>query len=54
MCFTWILEQRAIIYLDSNHLSVFITVAECLLRGAAWVFKSDSYTFVLKGLKNGC
>ena len=50
MCFAWISEQTAIISLYSINLSVFITEAECLLRGTNWVFKSDSYSFVLKGL----
>ena len=30
---------------------------ECLLRGMDWIFKSDRYSFVLKGLtvsKQGC
>jgi hypothetical protein len=27
---------------------------ECLLRGTNWVFKSDRYSFVLKGLMNVC
>jgi hypothetical protein len=34
MCFVWISEQTAIISLYSINLSVFITEAECLLRGA--------------------
>ena len=51
MYFVWISEQRAIISLYSINWSVFITEAECLLRGTDWVFKSDSYSFVLKRLK---
>jgi hypothetical protein len=51
MCFTWISEQTAIISLYSINLSVFITETECLLRGTNRVFKSDSYSFVLKMLK---
>jgi len=47
MCFEWISEQTAIISLYSINLSVFITEAEYLLRGTDWVFKSDSYSFVL-------
>ena len=39
MCFAWISEQTEIISLDSINLSVFITEAECLLRGTNWVFK---------------
>ena len=50
MCFAWILEQTAIISLYSINLSGFKTEAECLLRGTKWVFKSDRYSFVLKGL----
>jgi len=50
MRFAWISEQTAIISLYSINLSVFITEAECLLRGTNWVFKSDGYSFVLKGL----
>ena len=54
MCFAWISEQTAIISLYSNNLSVFITEAECLLRGTSWVFKSDRYSFVLKDFKCYC
>jgi len=50
MCFAWISEQTAIISLYSVNLSVFITEAECLLRGTDWVFESYRYTFVLKRL----
>jgi len=50
MCLAWISEQTAIISLYSTNLSVFITDAECLLRGTDWVFISDSYSFALKGL----
>jgi hypothetical protein len=48
--FEWISEQTAIISLYSINLFVSITEAECLLRGTNWVFKSDGYSFVLKGL----
>jgi hypothetical protein len=48
--FVWISEQTAITSLYSINLSVFITEAECLLRGTDLVFKSDSYSFVLKKL----
>jgi hypothetical protein len=51
MCIVWISEQTAIISLYNINLSVFITEAECLLRGTDWVFKSDSYRFVLKRLR---
>ena len=51
MCFVWIWEQTAIISLYSINWLVCITETECLLRGTNWVFKSDIYTFVLKGLK---
>ena len=44
-------NKTAIISLYSINLSVFKTEAECLLRGTKWVFKSDKYSFVLKGLK---
>ena len=50
MSFVWISQQTAIISLYSIILSVFKTEAECLLRGTNWVFKSDRYSFVLKGL----
>jgi len=49
LCFVWTSEQTAIISLYSINLSVFINKAECLLRGTDWVFKSDGYSFVLKG-----
>jgi len=42
MCFAWLSEQTAIIPLNSTSLPVFITEAECLLRGTTWVFKSVS------------
>ena len=51
MCFAWISEQTAIISLYSINLPVFITKAEGFLRGTNWIFKSDRYSFVLKGLK---
>ena len=35
------------------NLSVFITEAECLLRGTNWVFKLDRWSFVLKRLIYG-
>jgi hypothetical protein len=44
----WISEQRAIISLDS--INFYKWCRECLLRGTSWVFKSYSYSFVLKGL----
>jgi len=51
MYFAWISEQTAIISLYSINLEVFINRGrECLLRGTDWVFKSDSYSFVLKRL----
>jgi len=50
MCFVWISEQTAITSLYSINLTVFITDAECLLRGTNWVFKSDRYNFFLTGL----
>ena len=50
MCFVWIWEQTTVISLHSINLSGFKTKTECLLRGTNWVFKSDSYSFVIKGL----
>jgi len=50
MCFVWISEQTAIISFCRINLSVFITEAECLLRGTDWVCKSDGYCFVLRRL----
>jgi len=47
MCFVWISEQTANISLYPINLLVFISEAECLLRGTNWVFKSDGYSFVL-------
>ena len=48
MCFVWISEQTAIISLYSINWLVFITEAECLLRGTDWVF---IYNLVILGLK---
>ena len=42
MCFVFIWEQTAIISLYSIDWLVFITDAECLLRGTNWVFKYNS------------
>ena len=50
MYFAWISEQTAIMSLYSTNLPIFKTEAECLLRGTEWVFKSDRYSFVCKGL----
>jgi len=50
MCFAWISEQKAIISLCSISLLVFITKAECLLRGTNWVFKLDGNSLVFKWL----
>ena len=50
MCFALISEQTAVISVYSINLPLFKTEAECLLRGTNWVFKSDRYSFVLKGL----
>jgi hypothetical protein len=41
MCFVWISEQTAIIYLYSINWLVFITETECLVRGTDWVFKHN-------------
>ena len=52
MCFAWISEQTAILSLYSNDLSAFYNRGrECLLRGTDWVFISEGYSFVLKGLR---
>ena len=48
--FAWISEQAVINSLYNINWLVFITEAECLLRGTNWVFKSDKYSFVLKSL----
>jgi len=53
MCFMFIWKQTAIISLYNINLSLFLTETECLLRGTDWVFKSDGYSFVLKGLMWG-
>ena len=45
MCFVWLSEQTVIISLYSINWLVFITEAECLLRGTDWI--SKSFTFVL-------
>ena len=50
MYFALISEQTAIISVYSINLPLFKTAAECLLRGTNWVFKSDRYSFVLKGI----
>ena len=51
MFVAWISEQTAIISLYSINLPGFKNRSgECLLRGMNWVFKSDRYSFVLKGL----
>jgi hypothetical protein len=42
MCFAWISEQTAIIFLCSINLPVFITETECLLRGTNWVFNQTA------------
>jgi hypothetical protein len=39
MRFAWIAEKTAFFSLYSNNLPVFMTKAECLLRGTDWVFK---------------
>jgi hypothetical protein len=39
MCFVWISEQTAIIFLYRINWLVFITETECLLRGMDWIFK---------------
>ena len=43
-------KQRFFFSLYRINLSDFITEEECLLRGTNWVFKSDRYNFVLKGM----
>jgi hypothetical protein len=42
MCFVWISEQTAIISLYNINWLVFITKAECLLRGTSRDFKNNS------------
>jgi len=51
MRFAWVSDQTAIISLYSIHLPVFITEAECLLRGTNWAFKSYRHSLVLQMLK---
>ena len=46
MCYACISEQTAIFSLYSINLSVFITVAECFLRGTNWVFKLDKVSYL--------
>ena len=53
ICFAWISEQTAIISEYNINLAVFITKTESLLLGTSWVFKSGSYSFVIKGLISG-
>jgi hypothetical protein len=43
--FVWTSEQRAITSLYNINWLVFITEAECLLRGTDWVLKSGRYIF---------
>jgi hypothetical protein len=50
MCFNVDLRNNSDYFLYSINLLVFIAEAECLLRGTNWVFKSESYSFVLKKL----
>ena len=38
MCFVWISEQTAIIFLYNINWLVFVTQTECLLRGTDWSF----------------
>ena len=38
MCFVWIWEQTTIISLYNINWLVFITEAQCLLRGTDWIF----------------
>ena len=47
MCSVLLSEQTANISLCHINLSIFITEVKCLLRRTDWVFKSDSYKFVL-------
>ena len=49
MCFVWIWEQTAIISLYNINWLVFITEAECLLRGTDWMFKCNSGNLDFKG-----
>jgi hypothetical protein len=42
-CFVWISEQIAIISLYSINWLVFITEAECLLRGTDWIFNIQQF-----------
>jgi len=49
-CFAWISEETATFSLCRTNFSAFITEAQCLLRDTNWVFKSDRYNFVPKGL----
>jgi len=42
MCFVWIWKQIAIISIHNNNWLVFITEAECLLRGTRWAFNYNT------------
>jgi hypothetical protein len=55
MCFVWISEQTAIISLYGINRLVFVTEAECLLRGTDWVFHYNSGSFLSKcQLRHSC
>jgi hypothetical protein len=51
MCLVWTSEQTANFFsIQQKLIGFYDRSTECLLRGTTWVFKSDKYIFVLKGL----
>ena len=43
-------KQRLFLYTALTYRFFYNRGRECLLRGTKWIFKSDRYSFVLKGL----
>jgi hypothetical protein len=45
-------KQRLFLYTAFLLINFYNRGRECLLRGKNWVYKSDSYSVVLKGLNH--
>jgi hypothetical protein len=50
MCFALISKKKRLFLYTALTDWFYIRGRECLRRGTKWVFKSDRYSFVLKGL----